>query len=175
MATTKVISGNPIHNNGGSIVKAGTQPTGSKTNSVGFAVLNSGEHQVNKVYQAVSPISSGNIGTSTILSARRFGKQEKGQYIAMIIGNKIANVADTSMQGGASDQVRKPIQFTESTRAINITSWDYVTGAATYGANRGSGVSFGTDKASHPSGAVPGRLVYSLGGTPTQLSYKPRG
>ena len=174
MATTKVVSGNVIKDNTGSILNAGNVPSTATTTAVTIRNVIVDQERQNKVFEAVSPSTSGNLGTLQVIDGREFAHFEKGSYIGMIIGTKIAGSGDTSMQGGFSEQIKRPIARTESDRRINITSWNAVTGAATYGGNRGASVSFGTDDAARPTRAVPGELAFLVGGTPSQLNYAAR-
>lgn len=175
MATTKVISANAIKNDAATIVLAGTQPSDSETNPLTIGVMNSGAETLNKVKLATSTNSSGNLGTAKVISAGTFQSYTPGNYIYPVVGSTIAGQSASTLANPASNQVVRPIAFKEGDRRINITSWNAVTGAATYGGNRGDAMSFGTDDAARPTKAVPGELVILIGGaTPSQLNYPAR-
>lgn len=124
-------------------------------------------------YLAVSPASSGNVGTTKPISGGRFAQMEEGQYVARMLATKIAGVASNVLKTGASDVCKKPIPRLETARRLDITSWDYATGTPTYGVNRGASVSFGNDNAARPSFAVPGKLVFTTGrAVPTATAYE---
>lgn len=175
MATTKVISANSIKSNTGTVAGAGTQPSTSTISELDIGDMNKGATELNKVKMAVSTPSSGNLGTLKVISGGTFQNLTAGNYVYPVICDTIAGQANTAHATPASNQISRPIAFTEGTRRINITSWNAVTGAATYGGNRGDAVSFGTDDAANPTRAIPGELVIAIGGaTPSQLNYPAR-
>ena len=162
MAQTTVKAG-AVHNNGSTILNGGnvTSPTTNNLtirNSVYKSVY--GSHPV----LAVQVASSGNLGTLKIKSTGSFGKLTAGEYNVRLLGTTLAGVSTYVLRSGASDWgVRRPIAKLESGRRLHITSWNYATGAATFGGSRGASVSFGTDYAARPSMAVPGKLTFFTG------------
>jgi hypothetical protein len=175
MATTTVVSGNSVKSNTGTVAGAGTQPSTSTISELDIGDMNKGATTLNKVKLATSTASSGNLGTAKVISAGTFQSYTANNYIYPVLCETIAGQSNTAHATPASNQVNRPIAFTESDRRINITSWNAVTGAATYGGNRGDSVSFGTDDAARPTAAVPGELVILIGGaTPSQLNYPAR-
>lgn len=174
MATTYVVADTAAKNNAATIINAGTQPTGSENTSITLSNVGKGQNTVNKVFQAVTTASSGNVGTLKVVTGA-FQSFTKGDYVYPLIAGTIAGTASTVLDKPNSNQVVRPIAFTEGDRRINITSWNAVTGAATYGGNRGDAMSFGTDDAARPTSAVPGELAFLVGGaTPSQLNYAAR-
>jgi hypothetical protein len=92
-----------------------------------------------------------------------------GPYIT---DGTLAGVAKTTHNTPASDYGRRGTHRLVSARRINITGWNYLTGAATYGGSRGGTYTYnapqgGTvDDATNPafaSAGVPGELVYRNG------------
>lgn len=172
------VAGQPIKNNGttvlggGNAVTTGRLPNVTKNVSILANLTNDHRYGSHPVL-AVSPTSSGNLGTIKAVSAGTFGKQTSGQYMARLLGTKIAGVNTSVLKSGASDfGVRKPIPRLEKTQYVGITSWDYVTGRATFSVNKGVSESFGTDNAARPTNAVPGKLVFFTGKpVPSATSY----
>lgn len=162
MTQTTVRSG-AVKNNGGTILNAGNS-TATTTNNL--TIRNSVYRSVmgSHPFLAVSAESSGNLGTRKINTSGVFGKLTEGQYNVRLLGTTIAGVSTSVLKSGASDWgVRRPIHKLESARRLHITSWNYATGAATYGGSRGASVSFGNDNAARPSLSVPGKLTFFTG------------
>lgn len=188
MSIQKVNNSNPYKHNGGTIVKAGNADTtdGPITSSVSEATLAFNSGYGSKAVQAVSPTESGVLGTYKPISAASFGRKPvAGEYTVRILGTKVAGITNNILRSGASDVgLRRPIAVFQGYNQNDITSWDYVTGAATKGGNAGarvlpSGVDGNVgptvDHAANPTDAIPGELVYmTTGYLPTQDNYKPR-
>lgn len=174
----KAITGNVYKTNGG-VTLGGGSTTGSAsmtnkrisdltTDNLGYGA---------KVILAVSPTSSGTLGTHKPYSAGSFAYQQlAGDYTCFVIATKMSGVSSTRLRSGATDvSLFRAIPLRETTRRLNITSWNYLTHEATKGANTGDESDFGDDHAARPTDAVPGELVYQYGApTPKQDDYKPR-
>lgn len=183
MSTQRAITANPIRNNSGTMLGNGTWSTGAVTKQVTLRDSAIEDGYGSKVVQAVSPDSSGNLGTFN--SMTNFAHFSAGQYMIRRHATTINNVADNTLRFGAADfGLRRPIHSWTGYQRLHITSWDYVTGAATTGGEAGTTVQAsgidgtvgrGADDAANPTDAVPGELVYMVtGATPTQDEYKPR-
>jgi hypothetical protein len=127
----------------------------------------------------VSPADSGNVGITIPIAGGTFGKNTKGAYVGMVVGTKIAGLANTTLRSPSADYNRKNgFTLTPNYRyqTLGITSWSYVTGKATYDANRqGSGVNLLPDSGALVTDAVPGHLFYMYGAyTPRVDAYKAR-
>lgn len=178
MSTQKAISGNPQRNNGGTVVKAGNITSNGPITSQRTLMNNAMEDGYgSKVILAVSPTSSGTLGTFN-------GKTIFANPVANGVyhGVKLTSVINGSTDGayaisaGAADagNRRYPTPIT-STRRLDETSWDYVTGDVTKGGNAGAVSSFGADHAATPTNAIPGELTYKTGALiPVNDDYKPR-
>jgi len=171
---TTAIANQPIKNKGGTLLNAGNvAPALANNLTLANNAYKSGYGS--RPILAVSPESSGNIGTTKPISAGRFGEMEKGKYVAMVIGTRIAQTNNTILASTGSDFGRKNglINAYYGDRRLNITAWNAATGAATYGANRGVLTTFGADDAATPTNAIPGELQYMAGGkNPVQDNYK---
>lgn len=178
MSTQAVTSGASV-NNGGTVKKAGnvdtTGPiTTSRTLMDDAVVTPYGA----KVSEAVSPSSSGNIGTFSAMTNFAY-EMQAGRYIMKKHSQYVNGIANDILEscGGASKHARA-IPKLETTRALgsgHLTTWDYETGAISKGANAGSEVDFGNDHAARPTNAVPGELAYKTGAKlPIEDEYKPR-
>ena len=100
------------------------------------------------------------------------------KYIGpFITGGLLAGIAKTVVDTPASDYGRRTLHRQVTTRRINITNWNYLTGAATFGGDRGAvytqyAQSGTVDDASNPTLGVPGELVYRNGSpTPVEADY----
>lgn len=179
MATTTVkASGGG--NDGGSILHAGNIAS-TRWNNITLAE-NATDFPQPHVVQAVSPNSSGNLGTLKAISAGNFGQMEAGQYVAKIIGTKIAGQTNTFLRSGAADTgTRRPIHFARGNRRYSLTDVSALSGVVTYG---GSDAAFtyvdpetgsAVNNEPMPTDAVPGKLVYMhTGANPTQDTYSAR-
>lgn len=130
---------------------------------------------------AVSPSESGNIGGNRALAAGRFSLHEDEEYVAKVIGKRIAQTDQTTLRSGSSDYVgNKDFHFGEGNRAYGVESIARFTGTVTYNTHRGSGFNYWDGEAGAevdfeilPTDAVPGRLVYRDGSpTPILDTYK---
>jgi hypothetical protein len=176
MTTTTLVAG-VINNNVGTIMGGGTIADSAFQD---FAIRDSIDYDFSDVVKAVSPASSGNLGTQTVLSNSDFAKPNReGKYIGMIITTEIAGVANTTLQGASADfgypRRTRPLL---SARRLDEDSWDYETGDVTKGGSEGdsydfhspSGGTVSDDASGFP--AIPGELVYMVTGTTaTQDDY----
>jgi len=171
------ISGNRIKKNSGTVLGAGNVPsTRTLVNrSVRENAVQLGYGNVSQL--AVSPAQSGTLGTFKPISAAVFDRKPvKNEYIAFVLSTKIAGISNNQLRGGATDvSLFRAIPLRESYRRLNITSWSYSTGDATFGVNAGASQSMGVDHAARPTNAIPGELVYQTGSNvPVQNDYKPK-
>ena len=114
--------------------------------------------------------------------ARNFGKVVPGEYLIKLQSTKVAGTTDANAKaittyGGSV----RTLKYAKGNRRYDITSWNAVTGAATYGSNRGDKFTYrdasGTTLAheAYPTNAVPGGLVYHFGAAdPYNDSYPAR-
>ena len=175
-------SNNPYRNRGGTVLQGGNVPVSNTANVTNVLTLANNSFYTGdvsgRVMLAVSPASSGNVGTKTVLASGTFGKNTKGQYICQGLPGTLAGSPTTLLRSGASDfNHRNGLTLTPSPKyqRLDITSWNYVTGAITSGGGRGSTVTLGPDQAAQPTNAVPGELVYMVKGVDaTQDDYKSR-
>lgn len=183
MATTRAISANAEKNNGATLLHAGNHDGQNITKNLTLATNAHHPDFSARVVLAVSPTSSGNLGTIKPLSAGVFGRMEAGQYVAKIIGTRVAQTDDTFLRSGAAETAhRTSLHYGRGNHRYHITDWSYTTGAATKGGN--AGVSFtyhdpiagsAIAKEPFPNNAVPGELVYFDGSpNPVQDDYKAR-
>ena len=190
------VSGNAIKNNGGTVVKAGnvsstaTHVTNSQT-LMENAVRDGNSRYGTRPALASSPLSSGNIGTYKPLSGGTYAYNPPSKVssssaltvVAKKLSSTISGAAQTQLlSGGADVALRKARHPYQGNRLLDISSWNAVTGAASYGANRGVLMSpSGIDNVTGPNAdstilnatfAIPGELVYmKTGATPTQDDY----
>jgi hypothetical protein len=158
MAETKAKSTQPIRNNGGVVPRGGAITAGSPITSApdnltqGYTSLGVG---------GTKPISSAsaNIGTQKAVSAGTFARNMvTSQYVMMRYGF-VGGAASTFLNSGAADYGRRSINFKTNRRSYHITSWNYVTGAATKSGDTND--SFNDDHAATPTRAIPGELTYT--------------
>lgn len=101
--------------------------------------------------------------------------------IAMVSGdNTLAGTADTTLNGASDFGVALQNPF-KGSRRLHITSWDYETGDATFGASKGANVTMydpenntAIDVEPQPSQDAPGTVTYKTGAAlPVTESYNP--
>lgn len=183
MATTAAISGNTTKNDGGSILHAGTIASTRWANITLATTTDNSESYGAKVFESVSPVSSGNVGTFRPISGGVFGQMEVGFFVAKVLGTRIAQTDDTFLRSGAAEtSSRTSLHYARGNRRYDITDWSVLTGAATKGGNEGvlftyvdpeGGSSVSTEP--FPTDSVPGKLVFmSTGKIPDQNTYKVR-
>lgn len=171
MAQQAVTSGAP--NNNGTTILNGGNVTATQTNNLTLRQSSYKTVYGSHPFLAVTAASSGNLGTMQIKGAGTFGKLTPGQYNVRLLGTTLAGISSNVLKSGASDWgVRRPIHKLESSRRLHITSWNYATGAATYGGSRGAKISYAADDAAAPTMAIPGRLTFFTGDpVPDATSY----
>lgn len=176
--TTNAISGNPVRKKGATILNAGNVDGKNVTNNLTLATNAFKVPYGSRPFLAVSPGSSGNVGTKAALSSGQFGKMTKGKYLIYGLNRSdtIAGLTTiTVLTYPGHPPLYRPrgfINASAGSRLLNITSWNAVTGAATKGVSAGNLTTFGQDKQTI-SDAIPGQLVYMPGSkTPYQDNYK---
>jgi hypothetical protein len=177
---TKCIANNPIKNNSQTIVMGGNVNDVS-TNAPSLpSQLSITPFYGSNLAHAVSPGSSGNIGTARLSTSVKFGYNNP-DYIISKITTSIAGSANTLTQSMASDTPsRRPMgRFYGYTRH-NVTSYDIhgipTKGAAAGGAVLASGLNgvtgFYADQA-NPRPGVPAELTFMTGAAnPTDTEYQ---
>lgn len=153
----------------------------------------------NVTHRVTEVVDSDNVATSVIFTvddttegdyrelSGSFSTMVTGRFIGRYMSDGfVANVANTIMSFPASNYHRNHNHPIQTTRRLDETSWDYVTGALTKGAAAGDLVTFidpavaggatgANDSAAFPTYAIPGELVYMEGPLlPIQDDYKPR-
>lgn len=112
-----------------------------------------------------------------------FNTLAAGCYIATVIGKGTSGSSITRLRlNGADNAQREAIAMAVGNQRYNITSWNYVTGAATKGANAGDTVQYikpqgggALTEEPEPTRAAPGRVVFTSGkALPTSTSYSAR-
>lgn len=185
----RVIAANAFKNNGGTVVMGGNADTtgttvnGPNASNVPFqdvVTRTSGTPHGSKVQnpQTDAEIAAGTDTAATYkpLSAGVFAGQSTTSWLMRGAGamDTLAGVANTILNCPAAQRGRKhSIHRNESRRTIQISSWDYASGAATISSV--SNDSFGQDHAARPTQDIPGEMVYLVSGNvPTQHDYAAR-
>ena len=187
MATHTPMTGQVVRNNGATILNAGNHDGTNITNELTLSNNAANKYQ----YGSKVPLStgtagsSGNVGTIAPFSGDDFASKPQGFLLrGYTDGQNIMGTADSGISAASDVGLRRPINRFYGYQRLHITSWDYVTGAATTGAGAGvtvlaSGLDGVTgqlaDNAANPTNAVPGELVYRDGSAnPIQDEYKAR-
>lgn len=190
MATTSAVSGQPVKNNGATVLQAGNIDSKNVTNSL--LISKNASTARNGSYAVES--ATANIGTTKAISGGKFSNlMRAGQFIVKTLTGQ--SIAGVSLPGvgvlSTSGPVNSvpPVHRWSRYYRLDITSWNYVTGAATFGGGSGdpvypsavdgtsvnAGNASRIDKAANTSMAVPGQLVYMTKGVlATVDSYEPR-
>ena len=158
MAQTVAKSGQPIRNNGAVVPRGGAITTGSPVTSAPDTLT---QGYQSKGVGGTTPLSKtgANIGTQKAVSAGTFARNMfAGQFVMTRYGF-VGGSASTFLNSGAADFGRRAIHVKENRRSYHITSWNYVTGAATKAGDTND--DFLTDHAARPTRAIPGEFVYT--------------
>jgi len=180
----------PVRNNGATILQAGNIDGKNVTNSL--PISQNASTVRNGSYAIES--ATANIGTTKALSSGKFSNlMSTGQFIIKTLtGQSIAGVA---LSGVGVISTAGPVNTPPALHRwsnyyrLDITSWNHITGAPTYGGGSGDAVYLAAvdetvvdetnaktiDKAANTSMAVPGTLVYlTTGILATVDSYNQR-
>ena len=130
---------------------------------------------------AVSPASSGNLGTMKALSAGTYATDMAASNLVQWGTSKTMAGVDAGY--GFAPSLNGTPRWKGYSR-IDLESFDILTGTATYGANRGtfvlaSGIDgktgFAADDSANPTMAIPGELTQMINGiVPSGMRYKAR-
>jgi hypothetical protein len=179
---SKCVSGNIIKNDSATVLHTGDG--NSTVNNLSLIENLTGQTRYGaRTSLAVSPNSSGNLGTRKAVSGGLYSNIEKGNYIGKKYTSTINQSSNTFLRSGAADVAggRRGKTFFYGYQRLNITSWNAVTGAATEGSAAGvtvlasglNGVVGGTYADHANSYGVPAELTYmTKGTTATQDDYK---
>lgn len=165
--------------------QAATSATGYKNNSGVFlgggsagarmAILTVIKNQTPPVGLVKVPAAGlSNSGTgSAPISGGNYAKSVAGQYIIAGFSTKVAGLTDNTLKSGAAEFLnhsnRHCNNMSTSTRRYHITSWNFATGAPTYGGSRGASTSFNAD---HEASSPFGELSYMNGSkNPVSADY----
>jgi hypothetical protein len=185
----RVIAANAYKNNGATVVKGGAADTtgttvnGPNATNVPYSAVVTrpaaspwGSKVQNPETDATIAAGTDTAATYKPLSAGNFATQSTTSWLMRGAGamSTLAGVANTILNCPAAYRGRKhSIHRNESRRTIQISSWDYATGAATISSVTED--SFGEDHAARPTQDIPGEMVYLVSGNvPTQHDYAAR-
>ena len=183
MATTTAVGATVAKNDGGTILHAGTIASSRWANLTLATTTDNLNPYGSVVFQAVSPDSSGNIGTFRPLSAGVFGKMEVGQFVAKVLGTRIAQTDNTFLRSGAAEtSSRTSLHYGRGNRRYDIVDVSAFSGVVSKGGNEGDLFTYIDPETGNsqpfepfPTDSIPGRLVYRTGSKiPTQDTYKVR-
>jgi len=152
--TTAGASHGGTRNDGATVVKGGNVDSSLTVSNVPYtSVLDAHSHGHGS---APSEASSWN---QKAVSAGTWAQMVAGSYVLRKVTTTLAGVANTTLLFGNSDYGRNSIHVKTTRRSYHITSWDYVTGVATKGADTND--SFNDDHAATPTRAVPGEYTFT--------------
>lgn len=182
MASQAVTSGNERKSRI-TVLGAGNISANSPVKDLTHNANNTDPTRVNKTIFLANGNSANNVGASGIYASREFNNTRKGEYVMPLVTSKIAGTTDTTMRSPGADfgQGQDPRSYGYTRQSIS--SWDYVTGAATKTANDGvqvlaSGIGGQTGKGADQAwgtDAIPHEIVFLVTGkTPTQADLEAR-
>ena len=174
-----------LKNNGATVAMGGNiDTTRTVTNAPGMTHINTpntagarrrGDHRNN-------PQARTTLGTQTTKGSGTFAYvMLAGQFVGKRMatesnGVTTAVTGDTLLSGGRGKghRSRTAIHYLETTRALGVNTWNYVTGAISKGGTAGNQIQFidpasgggstAADSAARPTRAIPGELVYTAHG-----------
>lgn len=150
----KAVSGNNVKNNGATIPRGGNIDSSSTVTSAPDNVTQGAGHT-----SGTKPLqkTGSNIGTMKAVSSATFAGNYAGKYVVLRGVGSIHGADSYMLNSGAADFGRRSIHGKTNRRSYHITSWNYVTGAATKGSDTNDDM--GADHAATPTRAIPGELV----------------
>lgn len=176
--SAKAISGNEIKNDSTTLLNAGNVNPALANNVTLSENMSARNNYGSTLVLPVSPVSSGNTGYGKAISAGTLNQNTEGNYIAIMLGTKIAGVTSNLMRNSASDVGQRGLTpYYVGHRRLDEQSWDYVTGIVTKGNEAGvlsaaSGINGQTGRAADHSNNYPGELTFMQGGAaPVQDDY----
>ena len=191
---TTAVAGNATKNNGATIVGAGSASTttGPITNVQTLRENALRQRYENRVFLAVSPTSSGNIGTKKPYSNGTFSydppqvsSSSAVKVVAKRLSSTISGYSNTILKFGASDKgINKAYNVAYGDRTTGATNaagatYDLFTGTLTKSGDgtlvQCSGLDGNMGQQSDHEFTTQGELVYiATGKTPTQKNYATR-
>ena len=191
MATVDTIGGTTLpRNNGATIVYGGNiDNSGTVTNAPSTTIF--GKSKTHKGHNLPVQRTGANIGTQTALlpggtfAFNMVGGRVIGKRMTTIINERQVNTillsGSSFGNNPAGARGRRPsIHYVETTRALGVNTWNYVTGDISKGGTAGNAVAYidpvgggnAADSAARPTKAIPGELILHHGGsTPLQDDY----
>jgi len=161
MSTHKSINANTIYTYGRSSVALGGNVTDTNRTAVAFTSMS-----VDAQGGGPTMVTGTNVRHS--LSSTGTAPYWNPSYVGMNVSTAINGTASTVLTI-PGNVVTRPIPYSTGVAFAHISSWNYLTGAAT---TSGVNYSFGRDDAATPTRAVPGELIYGeTGGVPTSGEY----
>lgn len=168
---TKAISGNPYRYNGGAVLNGGNVTTSGPRPNMSYNLTLATDAFYSgrisgRVFLAVSPSDSGNLGTTRPIAGGTFGKMTKGHYIGMVIMDTLAGQANTLLRSPAASYFRtKGFTLTPYYKyeLFGISGWDYVTGRPYLSGSQGTTITLNQDKSVSLSNSLQGNLRFLYG------------
>jgi len=175
MAQQKIISGNAYKLYIGKIMAAGAVSDTTK-----WADLSLRNTAKNNASQDTTVAQTTTAGVRKPYSAGTFLYQVKNKYVIRSVSDTISGVTTNIVRLVGSDYNRVAHSPSRGNRRYNITSWNYVTGAATKGVNAGDQVNFHDIAANNDNlsvevmapNVIPGEFTYRNGSAnPVNADY----
>ena len=184
MATVDTTGGTTLPvNNGATVAFGGNIDTSNTvTNAPSSTIF--GKSKTHKGHNLPVQRTGTNIGTQTTGAGGAFAFNMVG---GAVIGKRMSTTINgesntTLLSGGVGKgaHMRSAIHYLETTRALGVNTWNYVTGAISKGGTAGNAAAYvdpvgggnAADSAARPTKAIPGELILHHGGsTPLQDDY----
>ncbi len=168
---SKAISGNEIKNDSSTLLNAGNVNP-ALANNVTLAE-NSATNPTygSRVTASVSPVSSGNVGIGVAIANGSFNVNTDGNYIAIMLGTKIAGTTSTVLRSAYGIPGNKNVRY-HGDRRYGVNTWDsnhIITKHATAGNYvAASGLDGVTGAAADHGSRHPGELTFMAGDSDSQ-------
>lgn len=169
------VAGQPIKNDSSTLLNAGNVNP-SLANNITLAE-NTPTHPTygSRITVSVSPTSSGNTGIGKAISNGTVNVNTEGNYIAIMLGTKIAGITSTVMRAGYATP-GSTINRYQGYRRYGVNSWDYnhviTKGGGAGAAVAPSGINGVTGIYADESNQLPGELTMMTGDSdPTNYNY----
>jgi hypothetical protein len=176
MAQTRCISANGIKNTGSAtIAAAGNIPTSdTKLQDFSLSELNTVNKSVygSHVYQAVSAVSSGNLGTIAPVTGSPFAHFSKTQFIMQVAGRYLNNAATTFFQSPSNKMQQRAWNKVKTTKTVYLTALSWTggnDGLPTYAMTKSANtLNYGDD---HETTTIGEFTIRTGAPTPTSFDY----
>lgn len=172
MPVSKIVSANPIRNNGATIVYGTARTNGAVTNAPGKSLVSKNEVRIKTIPDYATTGEQGlyyKMTAKAISASNNYGNQVAGQYIILSYSRSIGGISTNMLKGAKNDQM-KSLNYKETIRSrqlagkiLNLYTGRYTTNVGSQvdefkGLNKSL-----SDDAARSTMALPGEFIVMYG------------